>query len=229
MKILRCIFMNAKPIATYHFTGNPKIPAEVTVNSKTTPVWTQQLWDTGNNIQYVKGNGCGHCCAAMAANLHGVDIDPDMEFELCINLWGEASEEKNQARFQTVSGITKILNHLGIHAEYFGTKEKGVDESIEHIMTSLLNDKQVIFWSHPTPDFPDNPFSPGEHYVLACGFDENDKIVIANSTNRVPGDGIQLVDILTIKKSLHTASEPENRTWGELDCLEKDAGYVIVG
>ena len=106
---------------------------------------------------------------------------------------------------------------------------QGVDRACEHIMTSLLNKKQVIFWSHPTDEFPDNPFSPGEHYVIACGFDENGKIVVANSTNRVKGDGIQLVDIDIIKKSLHIASEPLDRTWGELDCLEKDAGYVVVG
>jgi len=221
--------MNNTISVTYNYTNNAKVPAEVTAYGYTTPVWTQQLWDTGNNIQYIKGNGCGHCCAAMAANLHGIAIDPDMEFELCKKLWGEASEEKNQARFQTVSGITKILNYLGIPAEYFGTKVQGVDRACEHIMTSLLNKKQVIFWSHPTDEFPDNPFSPGAHYVIACGFDENGKIVIANSTNRVKGDGIQLVDIDIIKKSLHTASEPLDRTWGELDCLEKDAGYVVVG
>lgn len=98
-----------------------------------------------------------------------------------------------------------------------------------HILSSLSNGKQVIFWSHPTPEFPNNPFSTGEHYVMACGFDENGKIVVANSTNKVPCNGVQLVDAEQIKNSLFIASEPQDRTWGELDCLEKDAGYVIVG
>lgn len=215
----------------YTHTGNTKIPAEVTVNGHTTPVWTQQLWDTGNNIQYIRGNGCGHCCVAMAANLYGISIDPDEEYELCIKLWGKFNDKATppQAGFQTASGITKVLHHFNIPAEFFGTKEQGIDKACEHIISSLSNGKQVIFWSHPTDEFPDNPFSPGEHYVLACGFDENGKIVVANSSNRVSGDGIQLVDISAIKKSLHIASEPQDRTWGELDCLEKDAGYVVVG
>jgi len=223
--------MSEKSIVTYRYTNNPKIPAEITANGYTTPVWTQQLWETGNNIRYIKGNGCGHCCAAMAANLHGVDIDPDMEYELCLKLWGEPNDKATPAQdhFQTVSGITKILHSLGIFAEYFGTKNQGVDAAMEHILSSLAEGKQVIFWSHPTPEYPDNPFSPGEHYVMACGFDENGNIVIANSTNRVKGDGIQLVNAEQIKKSLHIASEPQDRTWGELDCLEKDSGYVVVG
>ena len=41
---------------TYTYTGNEKIPAKVTVNGKTTPVWIQQLWEDGEYKEYVQKN-----------------------------------------------------------------------------------------------------------------------------------------------------------------------------
>ena len=60
---------------TYAFTDNPSIPAVVTRGVYSTPVWLQQDWEDGEFACYIRGNGCGHCCIAMAANLHGVKID----------------------------------------------------------------------------------------------------------------------------------------------------------
>ena len=54
---------------TFKYTGSEAIPAEVTLGEHTTPVWIQQKWEEGQYAEYVRKNGCGHCCTAMAARL----------------------------------------------------------------------------------------------------------------------------------------------------------------
>ncbi len=94
---------------TYKFTGNKKIPAEITLNEHLTPVWIQQKWEIGDYAEYIRRNGCGHCCTAMALNLNGVKITPHEEFELCRRLWGESRmyEPFDEDNFISASGIVK--------------------------------------------------------------------------------------------------------------------------
>ena len=47
---------------TYELTEDQYIPAIVYIGDKSTPVWCQQNWDTGKYFEYIRGNGCGHCC-----------------------------------------------------------------------------------------------------------------------------------------------------------------------
>ena len=167
----------------------------------------------------------------MAARLHGINIDPHQEFELCRNLWGNPikSEEKVQDNWISVSGIIKILSHLNIPSSYYGVPEN-TDTAVQHIMDSLSEGKQVIFASVPSPKypFPENPFSRHSHYVLCAGFSKDGKIVVANSSKNATAF-IQLVDADVIAKALSYSSEPLDMTWGEMKYFSNCTGYVIVG
>jgi len=214
---------------TYAFTNNPKIPAIIKIGNKSTPVWIQQLWDTGEYQLYVRKNGCGHCCCAMALNLYGFNINPHDEYTLCRELWGEPSREKrDQGNFQSITGIVKILHHYGVKAECFGVPD--TYEAIEHIKRALDEGKQVIFESHPTEDFPENPFSQGEHWVMAMGYDNNGGIVVANTSDKATSIGVQIVDLETIRRALYLGSDPTDMTWGEWkNDFKNGTGYIIVG
>lgn len=216
-------------MVTYKLIDNEYIPAVVTVGEYSTPVWRQNRWDKGEFAEYIRKNGCGHCCTAMAANLHGVEITPYEEYENCRKMWGEPKEGK-QYHYMSVTGIRKSLNSFGVTAQEYGViSEERLDDVKAHIIQSLSEGKQVIFWSDPTERFPENPFSKGEHYVLAAGFDENGKIVVLNSSERWTAEGIQLVDIDTIVRALRWDSDPQDTTWGEPGNHEHCSGYVVVG
>ena len=217
--------------ASYKATGEEKIPAIIVKGEMQTPVWIQQLWDTGEYQLYVRKNGCGHCCAAMALRMHGVDIDPHSEYALCRRLWGAPRDEgeRRQGNFQSVVGIAKIINHFGVPASYHGVPD--AESAIAHILDCLEDGKIVIFESHPTEDYPDNPFSKGEHWVMAVGFTEDGGILVANSSNRLFGDGVQIVDADTIRRALYLGACPDDSmTYGEWrDEFIYGVGYVVVG
>ena len=215
--------------ARYELTNDELIPAIVYLGDMSTPVWRQNRWESGEYKHYVIHNGCGHCCAAMALNLHGVKIDPHEEYSLCRELWGAPKREEGvvlQGNYQSVAGITKILRHYGVFAEYFGVPDI---ESVEkHVEESLKAGKQVIFWSHVTRDFPENPFSQREHYVMAVGYTEDNKILVANNSESYTKEGVQLSDIHTVVRAMFFGSAPIDLTWGE-DKFEECSGYVVVG
>ena len=215
--------------ATYKMIDTDLIPCIVSLGEACTPVWSQGRWSAGEYQEFVRKNGCGHCCAAMALNLHGVKIDPHEEFILCRTLWGEPDREREfpQGNYQTVSGITKILRHHGVHAECFGVPTR--ESAATHIAAVLREGKQVIFWSNPNEDFPENPFSTGEHYVMAVGYTEEGRILVANSSAKRAPTGAQLVDITTIARALFLGSCPTDKTWGEKGDHIHCAGYVVVG
>ena len=215
--------------ATYRMIDTELIPCIVSNGEGETPVWRQARWSDGEYQEFVRKNGCGHCCAAMALNLHNIKIDPHEEFTLCRKLWGEPDREREfpQGNYQTVAGITKILNHHGVKAEYRGVPS--LEEAAESIEKALKDGKQVIFWSNPNEYFPENPFSQGEHYVMAVGYTEGGDILVANSSERRTKDGFHLTDIDTIVKALYLGSSPTDKTWGEKGLHINCAGYVIVG
>ena len=215
---------------TYTLTNDAAIPAVIQIGERTTPVWFQQRWEQGEYAEFINKNGCGHCCTAMAARLHGVNIDPHTEFAYCRQQWGIPQKElPYQENWISVSGIVKVLTQLNIKAEGFGVPVNKEKISAEHILKALSEGKQVIIWSQPSEKFPDNPFSKGSHYVLAAGYDANGKIVIANSSEKWTSTGIQLVDALTIEKALYSGSQPLDMTWGESKRHADCAGYVVVG
>lgn len=215
-------------MSKYIFTDNEKIPAIITVGEYSSPVFIQQLWEDGEYASFIRNNGCGHCCASMALNLCGVNITPYEEFLLCRKMWGSPDEKNGEYNYQSVSGISKVINHFGVACEYFGiAKGKGHDAAM-HIEESLKNGKLVIFWSHPSEKLSDNPFSTGEHYVLAFGIEENGNILIANSSNKITDKGVQTTDIGMVEKALYEGADPKDFTWGR-DDLVSTGGYVVIG
>ena len=209
---------------SYALTGESAVPSVITVGTNSSPVWLQHRREDGEFAYYIRRNGCGHCCAAVAARLNGIDIDPYREYLLCRELWGPPAE--GQDHFQTVGGIVKVLTHLGVKAKAFGVPDRAWAQ--EQIVTALSAGKQVIFWSQPGEHFPENPFSKTAHYVLAAGIQADGKILIANSSEKAAPDGIQIVDAADIGKALYEGSTAGNLTWGT-DDLSACAGYVIVG
>lgn len=215
--------------AKYELIENDYAPTIVSIGSRSTPVWRQQRWDEGEYQEFVRKNGCGHCCASMALRLNGIDIDPHREFTLCRQLWGAPVREREfpQDNLQSVAGITKIINHFGVKAEYFGVPDLKAAE--KHFEDALKTGKQVIFWSHPTPEFPENPFSKNEHYVLAVGYTEEGKILVANSSERWTATAVHEVSMQTIMRALFFGADPIDMTWGERDHYINCSGYVVVG
>ncbi len=218
----------------YKFIKNELTPAQVELNGNSTPVWMQQRWQDGKYAVYVRQNGCGHCCASMICNLLGVEMTPYKHIEHCIKLWGEpniAPSGNQQYYFLSITGLAESLNSLGIPCKYYGFKNQGVDNAVNHIYQSLKQGKLVSFISSPSESFPNNPFSKGDHYVLAVGLTKDNKILIANSSTTGIyniGEGIQEVDLETIKKSFNPNAEPIYRTWGEITNLHLGLGYIVT-
>ncbi len=212
-------------IVTFRKTGIDNIPAVVSVCGHETPVWLQSDWQNGQYAQYVRMNGCGHCCCAMAAMLHGVDIDPHREIEYCVKVHGVPDEAHDW--YQSAGGIAEILRSLGVSAAAYGVvaDEAGIAAAGERIDRALASGHPVIFWSHPYTEA--NPFSTGEHYVMAVGYDEQGRILIANSGTNKTRDGVQFVDMQTVLDSLYKGSTAENTGWG-CSPFSKSAGFVIV-
>jgi hypothetical protein len=215
--------------ASFQLIENHYAPSIVSINYRSTPVWRQDRWDNGEYQEFIRKNGCGHCCAAMALRLNGIDnIDPHGEFTLCRQLWGAPVREREfpQDNLQSVSGITKIINHFGVKAEYFGIPDLAAAE--KQFDAALKAGKQIIFWSHPTPEFPENPFSKHDHYVMAVGYMPDGKILVANSS-RWAATTAQVVDMQTIMRALFIGADPIDMTWGERDHYINCSGYVVVG
>lgn len=210
-------------------TEKPEIPAIVYANGRETPVWIQSAWTEGEYAQYIRRNGCGHCCTAMAARLRGVEIDPYEEYVLCRQLWGEPDEEKGQDHFLTVAGVVKVLRYLNIPARCYGVPEQGQKAAATHIVSCLQDQKQVIFVSDPFRD-PGNVFSTGYHYVMAVGLDSEGRILIANSSENTSKGGVQLVSPETVEKALYQGGTADmEMNWGVVETLYKGCTYVVVG
>lgn len=213
--------------AKYTLTGAELTPAVIRIGDHETPVWAQARWTEGEFAQYIRNNGCGHCCTAMAARLHGVDLDPHREYEYCRELWGAPTDE--QGHWLTTAGIAKVLHSLHIPAESFGVKQIGAKKATEQILAALRSGKPVIFTSNPD-HYLDNPFSKGYHWVMAVEEKEDGSILIANSSEKAAPDGIQFVTPDVIEKALfREATAPQDMTWGEPDRIHEGSGYIIVG
>ena len=211
----------------WHYTTDKNAPAVITRGAYATPVWMQNLWFEGEYATYIQNNGCGHCCVAMAAMLHGVMIDPHREYALCRELWGLPKE--NQGHWLPAAGVEKVLHHLGIPAISYGVAEDGARESTGKILSALECGKLVIFTSNPD-DYPDNPFSDGYHWVMAVARGNDGNILIANSSLDAAPTGIQFVSPDAIEKALfREAIAPKDMTWGEEARIHIGSGYVIVG
>lgn len=219
--------MMHKKQVDYRLTGEYLTPAVIRIGQYETPVWMQQRWQGGEFTTYIRNNGCGHCCTAMAARLHGVQIDPHSEYIYCRKLWGDPSEK--QGHWLTTMGIVKVLHSLGVPAQGFGVAQFGAQQATVQIVSALEAGKQVVFTSNPD-HYPDNPFSKGYHWVMAVSLEENGTILVANSSDKATIEGVQRVTCDMIEKALFAeATAPEDMTWGEPDRIYEGSGFVVVG
>lgn len=102
-------------------------------------------------------------------------------------------------------------------------------QAADHIVSCLEQGKQVIFVSDPFRD-PGNLFSTGYHYVMAAGFDDAGRIVIANSSENTTPGGVQTVTPEVIAGALYQGGTADSRmTWGIVEQLHKGCTYVVVG
>ncbi len=207
-------------------SDDPLIPVYASLGGFETPVWAQSRWEQGPYAKYVRKNGCGHCCAAMAARLYGVEIDPAMEFDTCVTLWDEPDETHDW--FQTARGITEVLRAYGISSSAFGVPEKGEELSLtRHLMECALSSGHpVIFWSHPWEG--PNLFSTGEHYVMAAGYDEEGHVIVLNSSVTTTDAGFHRTDLDTIMQCMYRGSTASITGWGTESDLPGCGGIVIV-
>ena len=220
--------------ATFKNTGDKKIPAIVSIGNRSTPVWCQSEWTDGEYYKVINGSGCGHTCVAMAVRLMGVeDIDPHKEYVRCRELWGApkktGDERTNQYAFLSVSGVEKMVNSYGVTAKAYGVEKDGIKKAVLHMIEELKNGKVVVFDS--APNFPDNPFSTGGHYVLLCGITKEGKILVANSGTKGKLDypGINLVDGEDLEKAMLDDTFVSDMTWGQMIPVKEKYGYVVVG
>lgn len=212
---------------SYTLTGEFLTPAVIRTETGETPVWMQQRWQEGEFAVYVRKNGCGHCCTAMAARLHGVAMDPYTEYEHCRRLWGEPGPQ--QGHWLSTAGIVKVLHSLNVPAEGFGVESMGPEQAVAQILAALRAGKQVIFTSNPD-HYPDNPFSNGYHWVMAVALQADGTVLIANSSDKAVTDGIQTVTPDIIERALfREATAPEDMTWGEEARIHVGSGFIVVG
>ena len=200
-----------------------------------TPVWIQAYWTEGEFSNRINSNGCGHVCSAMALNLNGVKITPYEFYMHCRELFGAPTGEDTpprQSHFLSASGVQKAITSYGVKAELVKICKNGEKQAIETIINALKQDKEVIMWSHPSEEFIDNPFSTGEHWILLIGLTEDGKVIVANSSIKAKYEkdmGVQIVGKETVRKALYGNDDFIDMTWGELDNLYKNTGFVIVG
>lgn len=219
---------------TFVNTGDKKIPAIVTVGNCSTPVWSQAEWTDGEYYKVINGSGCGHTCVAMALRLMGVeDVDPHSEYVNCREMWGApkktGDESTNQYAFLSVSGVEKSVRSYGVPAKAYGVEKGGLAKAVDNMIEALKQGKVVIFDS--MPNFPDNPFSTGAHYVLLCGITKEGKILVANSGSKGKFDfpGINLVVREVLEKAMIEDTFVSDMTWWQIIPVREKYGYVIVG
>lgn len=197
--------------ATYNSTS-------VTLHGHKAPLWHQSEIG-GTYAEALRKHGCGPCCAAVAACLTGYDTTPPKLLAKCVALWGKPVKGESYA--VSAKGLAAVLTKSGVKATYRQITKATLAGETAKIAVSLKVGKPVILFTHLYDS--GDPFSGGDHYVLACGYDKNGKIVVYNSGG---SKRIQLTDMATIERYLYHSCTGADTKW--LKSSAGSAGVVIV-
>lgn len=191
--------------------------SKVTINGRTLTVFNQHKL-SGSYASNLSSNGCGACCTAFALALQGKKVTPADVIRKGISLWGKWP----RACLISAPGIATIIKKYGYTATYRAVTKKNKADIKRTIHAALMAGKQVICWTDDNGHKGD-PFSGGEHYVMAVGYNAKGKIVVANSGNKGP---VNLVTLDTLVKFLQEGSGKDKHWW---QTVAASAGIVIVG
>lgn len=191
----------------------------VSIHGKTTAVWKQADL-TGTYAQQLHKHGCGHCCAAMAANLQGKSMTPAKVMAKALTLWNTPG--KGELYALSARGIAALLKGFGVAASCHMVTKDHLENTKNLLEGALRSGKQAILFTRPYDS--KDPFGSGDHYVLAVGYDANDRIVVANSGG---SQRVQRTDMDTIMRYLYRSSTGADAQW--LRTSAGSAGVVIVG
>lgn len=163
-------------------------------------------------------NGCGASCTVFALALRGKSVTPQDILKKGISLWGAWP----RACLISGQGIATIIKKYGVPATYHSVTKNNKDSIKSVIDKALKSGKQVICWTDDN-GLSGDPFAAGEHYVMACGYNKDGKVVVANSGNKGP---VNLVSLATLCKFLQEGSGEDKQWWKS---VAKSAGIIVVG
>lgn len=192
--------------------------SKVTLNGKTLTVWNQHQ-RSGKYKEQLSSSGCGLCTCAMAAVLAGVGTTPEKVVELAVKKWGKA---KDGHWCISGKGMETLLKSYGVSSDYELVTKDNLIRTKALIKTALEAGHPVACWTDDN-GLKDDPFSSGEHWVLAVGYDKDGKIVVANSGNKGP---VNLVTLDTLTKFLKANCVGGATGW--YTSVAESAGIVIV-
>lgn len=181
--------------------------SKITLNGQSITVVNQHQIK-GTYAKELSAHGCGACCAAMALCLMGKKVKPPDILGRAVALWGK------WPKYPLISahGLAVIIERYG----YIGKLSTSNTKTIKKLIDSALRaGKPVICWTK-------KGFSSGNHYVLAVGYNNLGRVVVANSGNRGP------VNIVTLNALCESLKEGNGADKGWYRSASGSAGIVIV-
>lgn len=189
----------------------------ITIDGKSLKVFNQHKL-SGKYAKNLSSNGCGASCTVFALTLRGEKITPAELLDKAISLWGKWP----RACLLSAPGIASIIKEYGYPAKYYSVTSDNRDSLKGKIDAALKAGKQVVCWTNDNGKKGD-PFASGQHYVMAVGYNEAGKVVVANSANKGP---VNVVTLSTLVKFLQNGSGEDKHWWKR---VSRAAGIVVVG
>lgn len=213
--------------ATYidkYSSSKPKVNHTVTYSKNTVSIHGKKLNVfnqhklTGKYAKQISNNGCGICCIVFALTLLGKsNITTTDIITKAISIWGEPKSVGLSG-----NGIASIIKKYKYNATYLPILSTNRNSTKKRINNALKNGKQIICWTSPN-GYKNDPFSNENHYVLAVGYNNNNKVIIANSGNKGP---INVVTLDTLCKYLQNGNGKDT---GWQKSTTGSAGIIIIG
>lgn len=191
--------------------------SKITANGRTVTVLNQHRL-SGTYKGVLSTNGCGACCASFALALQGKKVTPSAILKAGVKKWGKWP----RAASISAQGLATLIKGYGVPASYVSVSKSNRAIVKITIGAALKSGRQVICWTAPNGHAGD-PFSTGDHYVLAVGYAPDGKIIVANSGNRGP---VNRVSLDTLCKYLQEGNGKDKGWWRT---VAASAGVVIVG